>query len=50
MKYNGELNELLLNIQRNITERISNNATVDKRHLAENIRSYEGNMTVKNSD
>ena len=47
MKYNGELNELLLNIQRNITERISNNATVDKRHLAENVRNYEGNMTVK---
>ena len=32
MKYNGEFNELLLNVQRNITEKQTNNATVDKRH------------------
>ena len=32
MKYNGELNELLLNVQRNITKKQANNATVDKRH------------------
>ena len=39
MKYNGKLNEFLLNAQRNITEKISNNATLDKKALAENIRN-----------
>ena len=32
MKYDGELNELLLNIQRNMTEKQANNATSDQRH------------------
>ena len=39
MKYNGELNELLLNVQRNITEKQANNATVDKKALSENVRN-----------
>ena len=32
MKCDGELNELLPNIQGNITEKQANNAIVDKRH------------------
>ena len=32
MKYDREINELLLNVQRNITGRQTNNATVEKRH------------------
>ena len=32
MKYDRELNELLLNIQRNMTEKQANNATADQRH------------------
>ena len=47
MKYNRELNGLLLNIQRNIMERISNNATVDKKAFSREYQNYEGNMTVK---
>ena len=38
MRYSGKLNELLLNVQRNITERISNNATVDKKAFS---REYQ---------
>ena len=51
MKYDGELNELLLNVQRNmknrhsgITERQVNNATVDKKHyqrMSENERKQQ---------
>ena len=32
MKYNGGLNKLLLNVQKNMAKKTTNNATVDKRH------------------
>ena len=47
MKYNGELNELLLNVQRNIMEKVDDNATVDKRHQQRIVRNQEGNILIK---
>ena len=47
MKYNGELNELLLNVQRNITERISNNATVDKKAFSREYQKLRGKHNEK---
>ena len=50
MKCNGELNELLLKIQRNITERISDNATVDKKTSSRECQKLWGKHDGKNSD
>ena len=43
MKYNGELNELLLNVQRNMIDKQADNVTLDKRALSENVRNSERN-------
>ena len=43
MKYNGELNELLLNVQRYMTGKQAGTATIDKKALSENVRNQEGN-------
>ena len=50
MTYNGELNELLLNVQRNMTEKQADNVTIDKKALSENIRNQEGNNNNRNDD
>ena len=42
MKYNRELNELLLNVQRNITGRQTNNATVDKKGIIRERQKLRG--------
>ena len=50
MKYNGELNELLLNVQRNMTGKQADNVTIDKKALSENVRNQEGNNNNRNYD
>ena len=41
MKYDGELNELLLSIQGNVTEKQANNATVNKGIIRERQKLRE---------
>ena len=38
MKYNRELNELLLNFQRLLRNKQEDNVTIDKKALSENVR------------
>ena len=50
MTYNGELNELLLNVRRSMTEKQADNVIIDKKALSENVRNQEGNNNNRNDD
>ena len=47
MKYNRELNELLLNFQRLLRNKQEDNVTIDKKALSENVRIKRETTTIE---